>query len=58
MQQWQLGLGQNSHGEHIIDRGKSYELVAEADSSQSVPKISTKSQRSELDSKGGNLIWR
>jgi hypothetical protein len=36
-------VGQHSHGEHAIYRGKSYELVAEADSSRSLPKILTKS---------------
>jgi hypothetical protein len=40
---WRLGLGRNSHWEHAIYRGKSYELVAEADSSQSFLKILTKS---------------
>jgi hypothetical protein len=49
MRQWRLGLGQNSHEEHAIYRGKSYELVAEADSRRSLPKILTKSRRSELD---------
>jgi hypothetical protein len=38
---WRLGLGQNSHWEHAIYRGKSHELVAEADSSQSFLKILT-----------------
>jgi hypothetical protein len=49
MRQWRLVLGQNSHGEHAIYRGKSYELVAEVDSSRSFLKILTKSRRLELD---------
>jgi hypothetical protein len=44
-----VGLGQNSHRELALYRGKSCELVAEADSSLSLSKISTESQRSELD---------
>jgi hypothetical protein len=47
--QWQLGLGQKSHGELTLYRGKSNELVVEADSRLSLPKISTESRRSELD---------
>jgi hypothetical protein len=33
VRQWRLGLGQNLHGELALYRGKSYELVVEADSS-------------------------
>jgi hypothetical protein len=49
VRQWRLGLGQNSHSELTLYRGKSYELMAEVDSSLSLPKISTESQRLELD---------
>jgi hypothetical protein len=49
VRQWRLGLGQNSHGELALYRGKSNELVAEVDSSLSLPKISTELRRSELD---------
>jgi hypothetical protein len=43
VRQWRLGLGHNSHGELTLYRRKSYELVSEADSSQSLLKILTKS---------------
>jgi hypothetical protein len=52
VRQWRLGLGQNLHEELVLYRGKSYELVAEVDSSLSLLKISTESRRSELDEKG------
>jgi hypothetical protein len=55
VRQWRRGLGQNSHGELTFYRGKSYELVAEADSSRSLPKILTKSRRSELEWKGDGI---
>jgi hypothetical protein len=55
---WWLGLGQNSHGDNAIYRGKSHELVAEVDYIRSYVKILTKSQRSELDLKGRRISCR